>query len=856
MTKSVTRLIAQFAPEHYKLDLVPDADTMRLRGMVEVTGRKVGRPSHRITFHQNGLKITTARIIRVTPQGDQEIPVTRINHHKSLFEVRLHTTETLYPGNYRVDMTFEAPITTDMNGLYPCFFTKDNVKHTLLMTQFESHYARDAFPCIDEPEAKATFDLSLTTPEGQTVLGNTPVATREVVDDKIHTTFETTPRMSSYLLAFVIGDLHHKTAHTKSGVEVSVWGTIAQPADSFDYALDVAVRSIEFFEDYFGVAYPLKKADHVAVPDFSAGAMENWGLITYREVALLAYPDEASQSSREMIATVIAHETSHQWFGNLVTMRWWNDLWLNESFANLMEYRAVDALFPEWHIWSTFYGQEGLSALRRDAIPGVQAIKTEVHHPDEINTLFDPSIVYAKGGRLLYMLMNYIGEDAFRRGLSAYFATHAYKNTEGADLWQSLSEASGNDIASFMNPWLERSGFPLISVTQKDTTVIVTQEHFSDTPAKADPDRIWPTPLFANNPKVNELLTSSNHTSILDGPEYVIVNEGGHGHYLVRYTEAEHRSALKARIAAHNLGEVDRLMILNTSAMLARAGYVSFTETLDLLDAYHDEASEVVWDIIAVVLGDAKRFVDIDEAVDAALKALTATLIPQQFARLGWDEKANESAADRKLRATIIGLGSYAEVPEILSHGRQLFEAYRHDPAAVATELRSLVFGIAVKTELPGAVDYLLEVHATTTNSELKRDITAALTITRSPAVGERLLSLLKDPELIKPQDADRWLAHLLHNHYMKGLAWDWMVNNWSWIDETYGRDKTFDYFPRYASAICNTPEWQEKYDALFSDKLDNPILRRNILIGQAEIAARVAWLQNDWPAVRHHLGV
>src|SRR5690606_17777891 len=260
---------------------------------------------------------------------------------------------------------------------------------------------------------------------------------------------------------------------------------------NLDFALDIATRTIDYFDDYFGVPYPLPKADHVALPDFSSGAMENWGLITYREIALLVDPKTTTLSTKHAAATVITHELSHQWFGNLVTMQWWNDLWLNESFANMMEYVAVDALEPSWDIWLDFATGEVVSALRRDSLDGVQSIQIDVNHPDEISTIFDPSIVYAKGGRLLRMLQAYIGDDAMKRGLKAYFEKHQYTNTEADDLWASLGEASGKDIASFMHAWMTQPGFPVVSATKNGNTITLTQKQFFIGPHE-DKGRTWP----------------------------------------------------------------------------------------------------------------------------------------------------------------------------------------------------------------------------------------------------------------------------------------------------------------------------------------------------------------------------
>lgn len=841
MTKSVRRLFESFAPSSYDLSLTPDIKSMTFRGSVTIRGRKKGAPSKRLTFHQNGLAITAAAAVRHDKKGDQPVEIIRLNHHNTLHEVRLHSEQPLYSGEYTVTLDFEAPITRGMTGLYPCFFQKDGEEHILLATQLESHHAREVFPCIDEPEAKATFDLSLTHDAKLTALGNTPISSQTTENNLAVTTFETSPIMSSYLLAFVLGEIHSVSGQTKSGVDVNIWGTIAQPKNSFDFALDSAIRSIEFFEDYFGVPYPLPKADHIALPDFSSGAMENWGLVTYRESVLLLYPETASQSSRETIATVVAHETSHQWFGNLVTMKWWDDLWLNESFANMMEYAAVDAMFPDWHIWNTFISNEGLSALRRDAVPGVQAVRTPVRHPDEISTLFDPSIVYAKGGRLLYMLRSYIGDDAFRAGLTAYFQKHAYGNTTGADLWEALSEASGQDVAAFMNPWLERSGFPVITVNK--TTI--TQQHFLDDLNKIDLERVWPVPLF-----------DGKDASLLSTPEAALattrINQGAKGHYIVHYADKLRRQELASLVRSGELPVPDRLMLLSDSAMVGRAGLASFGETLDLLRSYGGEASETVWDVMSLILGDAKRFVHLDESIEPALKEIIRSLSIDELGRLGWDEQPGESAEDQKLRATILGLNSYADEPTVVARSLELFERYRAgEEAPVSTELRGIVFGAAVKANVDGAVDWLLDQYATTHNSDLRQDIAGALSATHEASIAERLLAAVKDPKIVKPQDADRWVFYLLRSRYVGDIAWDWMEANWSWIEETYSHDKSYDYFPRFAAGVVNTPAKAARYDDFFGPKSNILSLQRNIEIGQAEITARLAWLERDLAAVR-----
>jgi aminopeptidase N len=313
MNKSVKRLYENFQPNHYKIDLVPDREAMTFSGTIIVSGKKSGRPSQRMTLHQKGLKITGATITHHDKKGDAVMTIDRINTHNSFNEVRLHTKAMQYPGKYTISIEFSGTITRPMDGIYPCFFKEGGVEKKLIASQFESHHAREVFPCIDEPEAKATFSLSITTPVGETVLSNTPVAKQVDLHDGMHvTSFEKTPHMSTYLLAFVYGELSYKEAETKDGVTIRTYAT-AENVEHTKFALDVAVKCLEFYNDYFGIDYPLDKCDLIALPDFAAGAMENWGCITFREHTLLVDPENTSLATKQYVAIVVAHELAHQW---------------------------------------------------------------------------------------------------------------------------------------------------------------------------------------------------------------------------------------------------------------------------------------------------------------------------------------------------------------------------------------------------------------------------------------------------------------------------------------------------------------------------------------------------------------
>lgn len=854
MPKKVTRLFNQFRPKLYRIKLDLDTANMSFVGRVTISGKKIGRPSRRLTLHQKNLKVSAATVTREDKKGSHSIKLDRINHHRAYDEVRLHATEAMYPGNYVVTLDFTGNIQSGMHGIYRSNYQLDGKQKAIISTQFESHHAREAFPCIDEPEAKAVFELILHSPEAEAVLSNTPVASQTKKNGQLVTKFEKTPRMSTYLLAFACGDLQSKEATTKDGVVVRAWSTKAHALEALDFPLDVIKRGVEFFNEYYGVPYPLQKLDNIAIPDFSAGAMENWGLITYREQAMLADPQTTTQNSRESIATTIIHELSHQWFGNLVTMRWWNDLWLNESFAKVMEFVGTDPLFPDWSMWDDFIAHEGLSALRRDSIDGVQAVKTSVNHPDEIATLFDPSIVYAKGGRLINMLRQYLGDDDFRAGLKKYFHEHALANTTGDDLWRSLQEASGKDVKGLMDPWITQPGFPVVRVKQDGVNLQLSQSRFLLNPDNVQNTHVWPVPLLSANPGVPQLLSSKQTEVTLPSDEFVRINAGAVGHYIVQYVEPAHLAAIAKLAASKQLVSYERLMLLSDSAMLARGQQQSFAETLKLLEHYAGEDRDPVWSMIAMVIGDLRRFIPVDNKLEEPVKSLVNGLISQQFTRLGWEEKAGESANDTKLRTLILSLGVYAEDALITKTAKSLFADYKKDAKSVSPNLRGVVLGTAIRTDSPGAFEYLLKLDDSTSNIDLKQDIMSALTLTKAPGQVGQLLERLKDSSKVRPQDVDHWLVGLLRNRFASEQAWKWLRDNWPWIVKTFYGDKSYDMFPRYAASSFNTRKLLKEYREFFEPLKTQLSLKRNIELGVEELANRVEWLEADLPNIQKFL--
>ena len=829
MTK-VPRLLDTFTPNHYNLTLdLTRAEEKEFSGTVIISGEST---SESISLHSKGLTIQSATI------DNQPADVS----FGEFDELRL-SQPNLKNGNHTIHIIFSGNITDAMHGLYPCYFTHDGVKKQLFATQFESHHAREVFPCVDEPAAKAEYDLTLVTRTGITVLGNMPVKSEEENGDSLTTTFEKTPRMSSYLLAFVIGELHKKTARTKSGVEVNVWATPAQNENTLDFALDIATRSIDFYDEYFGVKYPLPKSDHVALPDFSSGAMENWGLITYRESCLLADPELTPESSRRFIATVIAHELSHQWFGNLVTMNWWNDLWLNESFANMMEYVAIDGLHPEWHMWEDFATNEVTAALRRDSLDGVQSVQADVNHPDEISTLFDPAIVYAKGGRLLVMVRKLIGEEAFRAGLKSYFEKFAYKNTVGNDLWQELESASGQPIVNLMNAWISQPGLPVVSVSNSHDTAILSQERFfigEHQPSNA----LWPIPLFADQPLDVKILNQKETTVSIEKP--LQLNCGLSAHFVTKYDESSREYLLKN---ITELPTLDKICILQDATILARAGFENSASLLPLALSLKTETNEKVFGMAAGALTELRKFVDDNDAARDSLKKISGEFARATFEELGWDEKDGESDDDRERRTTALSLMMYSEDEEVLNEAKTRFDNNKLED--LPTEIRALIISANVRHfETPEMIENLFATYKNTPSNDLQNDIAIGLTSTKNPETAEKILANIKDSNVIRPQDASRWFVYLIRTRESRQIAWNWLKENWAWVEDTFGDDKSYDDFIRYAATALLTPNELDDFQQFFEPMENIPALARTIKLGITEISARVELIERDKEAV------
>lgn len=831
-----TRFYEKFQPVHYDIYLDIDRAAKHFKGITTIKGNAVDT---KIALHQKFLNVASV-------QADgQDVPFSFSDRQEAI------QLELPHSGDVELKIVYDAKLTDTMMGIYPSYYTVAGQKKQLIGTQFETTAARQAFPGIDEPEAKATFSLAIKYDEqpGETIIANMP---EDHVENGVHY-FQETVKMSTYLVAFAFGELQSKFAKTKSGVEIGVFSTKAHQPKELDFSLDIAKRAIEFYEDFYQTPYPLPQSYQLALPDFSAGAMENWGLVTYREAYMLLDPDNTMLNQKRLIATVITHELAHQWFGDLVTMKWWDDLWLNESFANMMEYVAVDALEPEWNVWEMFQTSEVPMALQRDATDGVQSVHVAVDDPAEIDTLFDGAIVYAKGARMLVMVRALLGDDAMRKGLKNYFAAHQYGNATGADLWQALGEASGMNVGQIMESWLEHPGYPVVEVKVEDGKLMLSQQQFfiGDGEEKG---RLWQIPLNAN---YNQAPAIFSEQSLVLGDYAQLrkqngrpfrVNVGDNSHVIVKYDET-----LLNDILDHldELGAIDQLQLLQDLRLLAEGRQISYAQIVPLLSRFKDSRSGIVNEMLYHVANSLKNFVQPAAKTERQLQQLFDQLSVKQVQRLGWLSQKDESNDDQLTRPIVLSAALYAQNRDTIKQAQALFDQYQDHLADLPADVRGLVLANEVKNYGSQELfDTLLADYQKTADAGFKQDICAALTKTQDDQLIAQLIDRFEDADTIKPQDLRAWFRGVLANDHGQQAAWDWIQQEWSWLEKTVGGDMEFPTYITVISRIFKTSQRLAEFKRFFTPKENDPMLKREIQMDEKVIASRVELIESEQAAV------
>ncbi len=833
---AVKRFYETFHPEHYDLYIDVDRKNKTITGTSTITG-EAQEPT--VLINQKFMKISSVKA------DGKDVPFT-VSDKDEAIKIELGKA-----GKTTIAIAYSAPLTDTMMGIYPSYYELNGEKKQIIGTQFETTFARQAFPSVDEPEAKATFSLALKWDEqpGEIALANMP---EEKVENGVHY-FKETVRMSSYLIAFAFGDLQSKITETKDGVKVGVFATKAHKAKELDFALDIAKRAIEFYEEFYQTKYPLPHSWQLGLPDFSAGAMENWGLVTYRESALLLDPDNTSLEQKKYVATVVTHELAHQWFGDLVTMKWWDNLWLNESFANMMEYLSVDALEPDWHIWETFQTSEAPAALNRDATDGVQPVQMDINNPADIDSAFDAAIVYAKGSRMLVMVRALLGDDALRKGLKYYFDHHKFGNATGDDLWNALSTATDLDIAKIMHTWLKQPGYPVVSAKIDDNGhLILSQKQFFIGEGK-DVGRTWQIPLNANFDASKIMsekeLDLGNYKDLRAKAGHALrLNVGNSSHFIVKYDDTLMKDIMSE---LNDLDPIAKLQLLQDLRLLAEGKQISYAEIVPLLVKFADSKSALVITALYTTAAKLRQFVDPGSDAEEDLKKFYDKLSAAQVARLGWMPKKGENDDDIQIRPYELSASIYAGNAESIKAAHKLYEENEDDLNALNADVRPYVLISEVKNfGSHNLMTKLIKEYQTTADAAYKADLRAAITKTIDPVEINKVISYFENSDVIKPQDLRGWFAGILANHKGEQAAWDWIREDWDWLDKTVGGDMEFATYVQVISRVFRTEARLKEFKEFFEPKLNVQLLNREIKMDTKVIETRVELIKDEQDAV------
>ncbi len=772
--ESAYRLPRTVTPSRYELTLEPDLGARVFRGSEDVRIH-VHEPVQEIVLNAAGLQIAEGRL---SDGNGTKIGVVDLVIDAESDRVRVLLSEPPAPGEWTLHLEFRGALNERLVGFYPSTYTDEQGSpHTVASTHFEAADARRAFPCWDEPDLKAEFAVTLVVDDGLLALSNGPEVGRETAGEgKVAVRFADTIPMSTYLVAFVVGPLELTDPVDVDGVPLRI-AHVPGKSHLVDFALEVGAFSLRFFTEYYGMPYPERKVDFVALPDFAAGAMENLGLITYREALLLVDPDQATQQELLAVADVVAHELAHMWFGDLVTMRWWNGIWLNEAFATFMANLAVDAFRPEWDRWGSFR-RSCTVALEVDALDSTRPIEFPVRSPEDAADMFD-SLTYTKGAAVLRMLERYLGPDRFRDGIRRYLSEHALGNTETSDLWDSIEAATGEPVRRIMDSWIWKGGHPLVSVEAEGQTLRLTQERFRY--AGGDDGERWEVPLLVRQTldgqrRVDPVLVEPAGSSLpLLGPDATVVANAEGASFLRIGYEGELRDrAWGPGLAA--LEPIERFGLVDDAWAGVVAGNVWASEFLGLIARFGDETDLHVWQSIVTGLGWLDRFVK--GAHREGLRRSVRELAGPAFERLGWDPRADESDLTRSLRgALVVALAVLGNDLDIAAGARSLEEAARagsHVDAALAAA------GVAVVAATGGPEEYerflARRIDAPTPQEQLR--YLYALSDFRHPELMERTLGMALSDE-VRSQNAAFLLSRAIANRDLGAKAWSFVKANW-----------------------------------------------------------------------------
>jgi aminopeptidase N/puromycin-sensitive aminopeptidase len=766
---SAQRLPSTVRPQHYTLSLTPDLKAATFSG-VETIDLTLAEPTRTIALNAAEIAFQS---VSVTAAGKTQQAAVSLDPGKE--QAAFTFPEELPAGKATLSIAYTGILNSQLRG----FYLSKTDKRNYAVTQFESTDARRAFPSFDEPAFKATYDVSLTIDAADTAISNGAIVsdTPGPIAGKHTLRFDTTPKMSTYLVAFLVGDFQC-TEGESDGVKIRGCATPDKVALT-PYSVEIAKYVLHYYNTYFGIPYPLKKLDLIALPDFEAGAMENFGAITYRETDLLIDPSSASVGAKKLVGLVVAHEMAHQWFGDLVTMQWWDNVWLNEGFASWMENKPVEAMHPEWNI-DQLVADDEQNTLNLDAQPTTRAIRARADTREEIEQMFD-GISYGKASDVLLTIENYLGPEVFRKGVHNYLAAHLYSNATAEDFWAAQTAASHEPIDKIMDSFVSQTGEPLLTFSQPSGgKVAVTQSRFFLSPSiQPDPAQKWTIPVCFKidaDRQSCQLLTPGDSSLSIPAASLFFANVGGKGYYRTVYPPSVFAALVSNAETA--LTPAERISLAGDEWAQVRANKATVGDFLNLVTAFKsDPSAQVIASALDSVTVIDKR-IAATPADHAGLGAWLGSTFASEFAKIPAPSAADTPNA-RELRAELFGvLGNYAKDPAVLAQARQITASYLADPSSVDATLAQTALAVAARHGDAALFDQLQKVAETATNPEVKDSALRLLAEFEDPALVQRSLDYAASGK-VRNQDALFQYAIALNSDANRDAAWTYVQSHW-----------------------------------------------------------------------------
>lgn len=861
------RLPDYVLPDHYDLSLYPDFydGAAEFYGNVSVR-LNVTKDTDCVLVHIKALTVLRSGVRRFSADHEGESSQLEIRRNFSYTANEFWVIELrreLKAGSVVwVDMQFKGSLKNGINGLYKSRYvdSRTGTEKYLTTSKFQPTDARKAFPCLDEPGFKSTFNVTIVHRTNFTALSNMPEeATFDFGKDLKATRFEKSVPMVTYLVCFIVCDFDYRENATRRGIPLRVFAT-PDKIDQVGYALNSAVRILEVYEETYGLPFPLPKLDQIAIPDFGSGAMEHWGLITYRESSLLYDEREASVFNKQRVAVVVAHELAHMWFGNLVTMKWWDDLWLNEGFASYVEYLGVSHIHPDWDMDSQFLIEDMQPVMTIDSVISSHPIVVPVNHPDQISEAFD-SISYSKGASILRMLQTFLGAENFKKGLQMYMKRYQYKITVTSDLWSCLSQVDGApDVESVMNTWTMQMGFPVVSAVSVAGRIRLSQERFLLDPSsdKTQPPSefkyIWKIPITWTSSSGRSGLVWLNDKRVIfdfkqipaNASQWIKFNVNGSSYVRMKYEESQWKTFSDALLVDHRVFSTsDRSNLIDDAFSLARAGQMSYGVVLNLVRYLSNETDYTPWktlDVHATYIREMLQFTSFYEMWERFIRDLVSPV----FRRTGIEQSGSHT--QRMLRNIIVKIACISADRECLTNVTRTFRSWLKDGQYVSPDIRGIVYKYGMQ-EIGHEKEWNVLWHNYLTSKipQEKNTLLIGLTQARPAWLLHRLLVYAWDETKIRSQDFFTVVSLLNASPLGRAIAWDWTRSNWSKLESRFSISNR--YLGRMIPGIVshfNTPFQLQEVEGFFARYPSAGAGERGRKQALDKIRANIAWMDRN----------